>query len=61
MNLASMIEFHISNCVIVDCVCKKRDNIYNPKKGKYVTLNAVLFKDKIFMKHLVLEMLINSF
>ena len=58
--LTSIIKVHTEKCQDVQCVCKRREELYDPKTKTESDKNLQLFKNHVFIKNYLLSLIKDS-
>lgn len=58
--LTSIIKVHTEKCLDVECVCKRRTELYDPKTRGTGDPNIPIFKDQVFIKNYLLTLIKES-
>lgn len=55
--LASLLKIHYDKCEDVDCICRRRTDLYDPFLNIYGDQNLQFHKDDVFVKHYLIKMM----
>lgn len=58
--LTSIIKVHTEKCLDVECVCKRRSELYDPKTRNIGDMSIPIFKDQVFIKNYLLMLIKDS-
>ena len=58
--LTSIIKVHVENCTNIQCICKNRHDLFDPKKNVKSNKDQMNFKDPVFVKHYLLKLIKDS-
>lgn len=58
--LTSIVRVHIEKCKDSTCICKNRELLFDPKKGKFSNSELSIFKDSVFTKNYLLMLVRKS-
>lgn len=58
--LTSIIKVHTEKCQDLDCVCKKRPELFDPKSKANGDQSVPIFKDQVFIKNYLLTLIKDS-
>lgn len=55
--LASLLKIHSDKCEDIDCICRRRNELYDPFLNIYGDQNLQFHKDDVFVKHYLIKMI----
>lgn len=55
--LASLLKIHSDKCEDLDCICRRRAELYDPFLNLYGDQNLQFHKDDVFVKHYLIKMI----
>ena len=58
--LASIIQLHVENCAKPLCICKNRQELYDPIRNAESDTSVPIFKDPVFLKNFLLMIIQES-